>query len=452
VIQSGHPKFIPAVPFTDYARNRRTMQVVKIPYVVSGADEQAVLGVAIDITDRMRNEEALRRSKVELESRVLQRTAELAASEERFRQLAENIEEVFWMSTPDKSQMLYASPAFETVFGRDLQSIYDNPLSFLDAIHPEDRDRVQESLSRQPYGAYSHEYRIVRPDGSLRWIWTRAFPVHNSQGEVYRVAGITQDITERKLAEERLFSEERTLRKLLAVQDRERKLLAYEIHDGFIQDVVGAQFMLNGLQQQAESEGRETSEMLTQASDALTKALAEGRRLIGELRPLVIDEQGIVEAINYLVHDQHSRGLEIHFEHDLSSKRLNPLLEGNLFRIVQEAVNNIARHSGAQSASISLRESDGLLRLEIRDAGKGFDHGAVPDDRFGLEGMIRRAELFGGHASVDSQPGEGTRVSVEMPIPKENRPNALLRRVAWRYDGWSAADLFRCFLIRRPTR
>lgn len=134
-----------------------------------------------DITERKQAEHALRES------------------EERFRQVTENIKDVFWMSDPEKNQILYVSPAYEEIWGRTCASLYASPRSWLDAIHPGDRDRVlAAALSKQVPGLYKEEYRIIRPDGSIRWIQDRAFPIRDVSGTVYRIAGIAKDITERK--------------------------------------------------------------------------------------------------------------------------------------------------------------------------------------------------------------------------------------------------------------
>lgn len=131
-----------------------------------------------------------------------ERSAEeqLRSKEIQLRQLTENIREVFWMSSPDKSVMYYVSPAYESIFGRSCESLYQNPRSFLDPIHPDDRSRIAATLSRQASGDFDEEYRIVRPDGSIRWIWARAFPVRNESGDTYRIAGLSEDITARRRA------------------------------------------------------------------------------------------------------------------------------------------------------------------------------------------------------------------------------------------------------------
>jgi diguanylate cyclase (GGDEF)-like protein/PAS domain S-box-containing protein len=138
-----------------------------------------------DITERKKSEQTLR------------------DSEERFRQLAENIQEVFWMTDPSKNRMLYVSPAYEKIWGRRCADLYENPTAWLEAIHPDDRERVrQAALTKQISGAYNEEYRIVRPDGTKRWIQDRAFPILDDTGKPYRITGIAEDITERKLAED----------------------------------------------------------------------------------------------------------------------------------------------------------------------------------------------------------------------------------------------------------
>ena len=156
-----------------------------VEYVSSPIQESGRLVGAVvvfrDITERRRQEDAVRESR------------------EMFRQLAENIREVFWLTNPDKYQMLYISPGYEAIWGRTCESLYASPTSWLEAIHPEDRSRVVEAaMTRQVLGEYDEEYRIVRPDGVIRWVRDRAFPIHDENGVIYRIAGIAEDITDRR--------------------------------------------------------------------------------------------------------------------------------------------------------------------------------------------------------------------------------------------------------------
>lgn len=138
-----------------------------------------------DVTERRRAEHSLR------------------ASEERFRQVVENIHEVFWMTDPAKQQMLYISPRYERIWGRTCASLYASPWSWSESIHPEDRPRVVEAAAKkQEQGTYDETYRVVRPDGTTRWVRDQAFPIADETGTVHRVVGVAEDITEQRLLEE----------------------------------------------------------------------------------------------------------------------------------------------------------------------------------------------------------------------------------------------------------
>ena len=178
------------------------------------------------IDERRQNaEEELRSLNAELERRVSDRTLELSRSneklaseiaqhkhteealkesEKRFREIANNLREIFWMIDVDSKQMLYISPAYEEIWGRTRQSLYEQRESFLDTIHPEDRPRIIAAFEKLIPEDYDEEYRILRPDGGQRWIRDRAFPVRNEHGQIYRIVGIAEDITQRKQTEERL--------------------------------------------------------------------------------------------------------------------------------------------------------------------------------------------------------------------------------------------------------
>jgi signal transduction histidine kinase len=147
--------------------------------------------------------------------------------------------------------------------------------------------------------------------------------------------------------------------------------------------------------------------------------------VLSGLRPPILDEEGIVMAIQYLVAEQAVPGrLAIRFVPHVQFQRLDSLLEGTVFRIVQESLNNIKRHSGASEAEVRLEQDGDMIRLEIRDWGHGFDLNQVPADRFGLQGIRKRAALFGGRGEIQSTPGQGTRIIVELPLTEADSPAA----------------------------
>jgi len=221
-----------------------------------------------------------------------------------------------------------------------------------------------------------------------------------------------------KAAMEDIEAEGHLLRRLIDLQEQERRMVAHDIHDGFIQDVVGAHLFVQTIDSQSDPVTNEAT--AKQVAALLQKAIVEGRRLIREMRPLVLDEDGVIEAIRHLIADeQEHAGLVVAFDHDVLFDRLEPRLEGVIFRIVQEALNNVEKHGQTNHAAVQLTQKNEMLEVVVRDHGVGFDTEKVAPDRFGLRGISERARLFGGTARIESAPGKGTAVYVQLCVKKE---------------------------------
>ncbi len=148
---------------------------------------------------------ALKRNEEKLVLLVDERTHALQDSEKRFRELAENIHEIFWMIDPKTGKFLYVSPAFRDIWMQDAERVFESPSAWIDAVHKEDRETLGRFKESQLNGEYVEcQYRVVRSDGSERWVWDRSFPVCNQAGTLERIVGIVEDITDRKAAEENL--------------------------------------------------------------------------------------------------------------------------------------------------------------------------------------------------------------------------------------------------------
>jgi PAS domain S-box-containing protein len=166
-----------------------------------------MLGTVLDVTDRREAEAALRES------------------EERFRQIAENVGSVFWVATPGDARVLYLSPGFERVWGRPVAEVIADPGLWLETVHPDDRGEVERMIRTDPM-EHQQVYRIVRPDGSLRWVHVRVSPVSDAGGAVRRVVGVADDVTEREVAERSLREASEQLRRSL----EDKNVLLREIH------------------------------------------------------------------------------------------------------------------------------------------------------------------------------------------------------------------------------
>jgi signal transduction histidine kinase len=216
---------------------------------------------------------------------------------------------------------------------------------------------------------------------------------------------------------EHLRREEQLLRQMLDLHERDRKLIAYEIHDGLAQELTGALFNFQALSQAANKESAEAQKVLNTGLRLLTSGIAETRRLISGLRPPILDESGVAVAIEYLVADSQANcGREIELVNNSRFGRLISPLENAIFRIVQEGLTNACRHSNSPQVRIVLDQQGDRVQIEIEDWGIGFEPQKVEETHFGLKGIRERARLLGGQATIESRRGQGTRIRVELPL------------------------------------
>ncbi len=232
---------------------------------------------------------------------------------------------------------------------------------------------------------------------------------------------LTKEVAERKRAEEAVLEEKRHLRRLLDMDERARRMVAYEIHDGVAQSLAAAQMALDNCERRVNNGPEDAAEDFQRASQLVHDALSQARRLMTGQRPMILDEQGLAAALEHLVYEKETEnGPEIEFLCELRSGRLAPPLETAVFRIVQESFQNALWHSHSDRVAIRVRQRDGTLSIDVEDWGVGFDPAAVDPQRFGLEGIRERARLFGGRAVIDTAPGSGTRIHVELPVVEAN--------------------------------
>jgi len=203
---------------------------------------------------------------------------------------------------------------------------------------------------------------------------------------------------------------------VLDLLELDRQWIAAELHDGLVQDITGAQMMLEALVHSGKISSDDARAAVLKAVALLRKAVDEARRVILGLRPPALDDLGLIGAIKSLLNQDNASGPKIRFLGDVAFRRLDPRLETGIYRIVQEAVTNIRRHSKADRAEVKLAQIGNRIELIIRDSGVGFNPALIRERCFGVRGILERARLLGGSARVDSLPGKGTRIAVSLPL------------------------------------
>jgi PAS domain S-box-containing protein len=373
------------------------VQVSARPLTATNGSSTGVLLVFRDVTPQRRALTALRET------------------EERFRSMVEHTPAVVYVKD-GTGKYLLVNRAFENLFGLTRDEIVGRRDSDLFNAATVQQLRQNDHKVLDSGVPFQFEEKVpIR--GVEKTYLSVKFRLPDARESPYALCGISTDINERKHSEERLQSEQAFLKQLIRAHENDRQLMAYEIHDGLVQYMSASLLHLECLAREQSEFSTKSKAALELAMHLVRRSIAEGRRVMSGLRPPILDEAGIVLAISYLVAEQSVPGeLQIDFLHRVSFDRLDPLLEGTIFRIVQEALNNIKRHSKASRAEIKLTERNSRLHLAIHDQGVGFDLSQVPDDRFGLKGIRKRADLLGGHAKIASKPGEGTTIVVELPL------------------------------------
>lgn len=237
------------------------------------------------------------------------------------------------------------------------------------------------------------------------------FPAEDSSGGLYELGELSRTFHQmaRQLGDERQ-KKQALIKKLIHAQEDERKRIAYDLHDGLIQQLVGAHLYLSMLR-----DGDNTGDDLAQSSAALAEAIAEGRRIIQGLHPTILDDLGLVDAIAELAYQQGKLyGWEVHLQLEKLPFVPDKTISVTIFRIVQEALNNIGKHAKAKHVQLELNNGN-AVHLAVVDDGLGFDVASNGKEGFGIGTMRERAELLDGSCRIESVIGEGTRVIVQLP-------------------------------------
>jgi PAS domain S-box-containing protein len=429
---------VPAVEDSLIALDGSVRDVEIIGTLFEDPPDRAIQIVVRDITERKRTESALRES------------------EERLSLAFAGAQEGVWDWNLETGAVVY-SAQWRKMLGYNEDEIEPHVSAWERLLHPDDRAAVREVVEGVVRGErdYTIEFRLQHKDGHYVHVLSRGFPVRRQDGYVGRIVGTHFDLSERKRTEEALRRaheqlevrvKERTaelalanaslreemqereraerartelLSRLVFAQEDERRRIAREMHDQF-----GEQLTALGLGIRALKDSCGDDPRLSPQVSALEKVAQQLDRdvdhLVWELRPTALDDLGLRAALANYVQDWSVRAgvrADLHTT-GLSSARLASEVETTLYRIAQEALNNIAKHARAENVDVILERRPDHVSLIIEDDGVGFDHPVAgsPHQGFGLLGMQERAALVGATVQIESAAGEGTTIIVRMPI------------------------------------
>ncbi len=268
-------------------------------------------------------------------------------------------------------------------------------------------------------GAYEAEYFFPDLGEDGKWLYFTASPIKDDTGEIIGAIETLRDVTEEKRMQDNLRY---YLQEITRAQEEERKRIARELHDDSAQALYALTRQVDNFVRANTNLPADNAAFLEDLGKQISKVLQDLRRFSQDLRPPMLDDLGLLATLRWLVSESRERcGIEVDLKVVADERRLPPEVEFTLFRIVQEAVRNIERHSQALKAEVSVEFSEGKTRVSVSDNGKGFRlSGSLVDlvrtGKLGLAGMEERARLLNGSIKIESEPGKGTTVMVEIPI------------------------------------
>ncbi len=365
-----------------------------------------------DVAERKRAETELRQAHAELERRVQERTAELessrealARSEEQFREMAENAKDAFWLIDARTLKVLYVSPAFERIWNRPVEM---DAARWFAHVHPDDRAHILRAFRsglRTGIPA-TVTYRLIWPDGSIRWIESSGAMIRDARNRPNRAAGLIRDITDQR----RLEAE------ILQAAEAERQRIGRDLHDSLGQALTAIGYLADAVREDLTRAQRPEADDVRKLGRLIGQTAADAHALARGLLLADVKRGGLAAALQELAfRTQELFGVVCPYSGPATLPPLDVHAAGQLYRIAQEAAANAAKHSRAKRIEIRLaKERRGLL-LSVRDNGRGLPARKNNAPGLGLDIMRYRAGLIGATLWIDTHPRRGTTVKCLLP-------------------------------------
>ena len=380
--------------------------------------QKALISVMESLSKAISNTVLNKQHQEDLESELSEKSQQILFRNRQLLSLIGNIPGIVFRCRKDENwTMLYISEFVEELTGY-LPSEFTasaGGITFDQIIFTNDRDIVKEEVANQLLNKndYQVNYRITRKDGSIKWFWEQGILRKEVNEEI--LEGVMMDITDKVEAQERVLSA------TLETEERERSRISREIHDNLQQLLTTSHLNLQSIKKLTQDFDSKSKQKFDIAFDYLQQSISESRRISHKLMPKAIEDYGYQMAVNSMLEGlDETVDIQFHFQNNLNGDRLPLSLELCLYRITQEAITNVIKFSKAKETTIQLMKHEKSLLLTIEDDGVGFDKSELNNFRgsFGMNSMINRASSVGGQLFIDTSPGRGTQLTVDIPLTK----------------------------------
>ncbi|MHB8997216.1 MAG: PAS domain-containing sensor histidine kinase [Armatimonadota bacterium] len=390
------------------------------------ADEHAEISILRSKLDELREEQQrLQRDRDQLEALMTERTAELAASERKYRELVQNANSAIirWNSA---DVITFANEYAERLFGYEPGELVGKPVTILISESGQAPHCLTKAIVADPEAFETTENENVTKDGRRLWLsWSNRVIKHDDGGETV-VTAVGVDRTEQHELEQDLKTDRQLLRQLATelarAEQRERQRIATFLHEDLAQRLVAIKMNLAGTRLLTNLE--EIRRTWKDADASLGEAIEATRNIALELSPPLLTIMGLIDAVKWLTTRFETQyGHQVSFEVAGDVKRLDQDLEVLLFQAVKELLNNVRKHAAADKVSATMHYGPDRITITIADNGKGFDPSSVPlgdPGHFGLLNIRERLGYLGGTLDIDSHPGQGSRITITAPIREDN--------------------------------
>jgi PAS domain S-box-containing protein len=375
------------------------------------------LAVSIDVTERNMAVKALNQAKEELASYSRDLEKQVSIRTKEITNILKYTPDVVYVKDREGKYILVNS-RFEELFKVSNEEVRGKTDYEIVSKEVADQFRKNDFKVLEDGKSLQAEEKVVHNDEVHTYLSVK-FPVYDEAGNVNGVCGISTDITAVKKAQDQLS---RLSGRIMANQEKERSAIARELHDELGQVLTALRMDAVWMQERLKEKEPGISERALTMCGLIDKTIKDVRSIAIRLRPGVLDDLGLVDALEWLTSDFENRsGITCVFEHD-NIPELDETVATAAYRICQEAMTNVARYAEATHVSVVLKAEGNMLSLSVRDDGRGFDtSGLAESERIGIAGMRERAALAGGNLEVMSEQGRGCHVLLEVPIEKESR-------------------------------